>query len=148
MPTEPPEPVVYAFIDGENLFKSFRAMGYKNVDYVKFYWWLKKNKNAKKIFLYVGLVEGDARRENKYNGLAKLGYEMKVKPVQIYEGKILEVESTCPKCGNEFIHEHQMSDKSKANCDAELTVDVTRMCMGGECEEVIVFSGDGDFAYL
>lgn len=41
-----------------------------------------------------------------------------------------------------------MSDKSKANCDAELTVDVTRMCMGGECEEVIVFSGDGDFAYL
>lgn len=142
------QPVTYAFIDGENLFKSFKSMGYKNVDYVKFYWWLKKKKNAKKIFLYVGLVEDDQQRENKYNGLGKLGYEMKIKPVQVYSGKILEVPCNCPKCNNEFITDFQMSDKSKANCDAELTVDVTRMCLTNQCDEVIVFSGDGDFAYL
>ncbi len=141
-------PVTYAFIDGENLFKSFKAMGYKNIDYIKFYWWLKNKKGVKKTFLYVGLVEGDLQRENKYNGLAKLGYEMKVKRVQVYGGKTLEVECKCPKCDNEFIHEHQMNDKSKANCDAELTVDVTRMCITNACDEVIVFSGDGDFAYL
>lgn len=143
------KPTVYVFIDGENLFKAFRKMGYKNIDYVKFYWWLKKKKQAKKIFLYVGLVEGDSKRENKYKGLANLGYLMKVKPVQIYPGKILEINCSCPNCNNEFVHEEQMNDRSKANCDAELTVDVTQACMtSGECEEIIVFSGDGDFSYL
>ncbi|MBI1857173.1 NYN domain-containing protein [Candidatus Saccharibacteria bacterium] len=142
------QPVTYAFIDGENLFKSFKAMGYKNVDYVKLYWWLRNKKNVKKVFLYVGLVEGDSQRENKYNGLAKLGYEMKIKPVQVYDGKIIEIGCECPKCKNEFIHEHKMNDKSKANCDAELTVDVTRLCITDKCDDIIVFSGDGDFAYL
>jgi uncharacterized LabA/DUF88 family protein len=124
-------------------------MGYKNVDYVKLYWWLKNKKNAKKVYLYVGLVDGDTRRESKYVGLKNLGYEMKIKPVQIYSGKVLEVNCTCPNCKNEFIHSEQLSDKSKANCDAELTVDVTRACMtNGECDEIIVFSGDGDFSYL
>lgn len=141
-------PVIYAFIDGENLYKSFKAMGYKNVDYMKFYWWLRNKKKVTKVFLYVGLVDGDQQRENKYNGLRKLGYDMKIKPVQVYGGKVIEVPCSCPKCGNEFINEHQMSDRSKANCDAELTVDVTRTCMDGDCDEVIVFSGDGDFAYL
>lgn len=151
MPKSTPSkgPVVYAFIDGENLFKAFRQMGYKNVDYVKFYWWLKNKKNVEKVFLYVGLVDGDTARENKYKGLTNLGYEMKVKPVQVYDGKVLEIETTCPDCGTAFIHEHQMNDKSKANCDAELTVDVTRACMTkDECDAIIVFSGDGDFGYL
>jgi len=142
------QPVVYAFIDGENLFKSFRAMGYKNIDYVRFYWWLKNKKNAKKIFLYVGLVDGDTQRKSKYDGLANLGYEMKVKPVQIYAGKHLEVPCKCPECEHEFVSDYKMNDKSKANCDAELTVDVTRMCLTDECSDVIVFSGDGDFSYL
>jgi uncharacterized LabA/DUF88 family protein len=124
-------------------------MGYRNVDYIKLYWWLKNKKKAKKIFLYAGLVDGDTARENKYNGLAKLGYETKIKPVQIYSGKIMEISCKCPNCNNEFIHEEQLNDRSKANCDAELTVDVTKSCMtDGECDEVIVFSGDGDFSYL
>lgn len=141
-------PITYAFIDGENMFKAFKKMGYKNVDYVKFYWWLKNKKNVTKIFLYVGLLDGDTVRENKFKGLEKLGYVMKVKPVQIYHGKIMEVSCICPECQNPFIHEEQLSDRSKANCDAELTVDVTRMCMSGKCDEIIVFSGDGDFGYL
>jgi len=142
-------PNIYAFIDGENLFKSFRKMGYKNADYVKLYWWLKQKKNVKKTFLYVGLVDGDTVRRGKYDELQKLGYEMKVKPVQVYSGKLLEVHTTCPECEHEYVHEEQMSDRSKANCDAELTVDVTRACMiDGECDEVIIFSGDGDFSYL
>lgn len=123
-------------------------MGYKNVDYVKFYWWLKKKKKVKEVFLYVGLVEGDSVRENKYSGLAKLGYKMKIKKVQVYSGKHLEIECECPKCKNVFVYDHQMNDRSKANCDAELTVDVMRMCMDDKCDELIVFSGDGDFAYL
>ncbi|MDB5184954.1 MAG: hypothetical protein JWN38_762 [Candidatus Saccharibacteria bacterium] len=139
---------VYAFIDGENLFKAFRAMGYKNVDYVKFYWWLKNKKNVKKVFLYVGLVDGDTARANKYKGLSNLGYEMKVKPVQVFEGKVVDIEVDCPECKTHFIHEEHLRDKSKANCDAELTVDVTRTCLTDECDEVIVFSGDGDFTYL
>lgn len=143
------QPIVYAFIDGENLFKAFKKMGYKNVDYVKFYWWLKKKKNAKRIFLYAGLLDGDSARENRFKGLAKLGYETKIKPVQIYTGKILEINCICPECNHNFVHDEQMSDRSKANCDAELTVDVTRMCMtDGKCDEIIVFSGDGDFSYL
>lgn len=124
-------------------------MGYRNVDYVKFYWWLKHKKHVAKIFLYVGLLDGDTNRKNKYTGLAKLGYEMKIKPVQVYGGKVIEINCTCPECGHDFVHEAQLSDRSKANCDAELTVDVTRACMtDGECDEIIVFSGDGDFAYL
>lgn len=146
--TKANQPTIYAFIDGENLFKAFKKMGYRNVDYVKFYWWLKKKKNVAKISLYAGLVEGDTSRASKHAGLAKLGYEMKVKPVQVYSGKILEINCTCPTCNLQFLYEEQMDDRSKANCDAELTVDVTRACMTGECDEVIVFSGDGDFAYL
>ena len=148
MDKNPKNSTTFAFIDGENLFKSFRAMGYKNVDYVKFYWWLKNKKKVQKVFLYVGLLDGDTQRKSKYAGLQKLGYEMRVKPVQLYTGKILDVPCRCPECEHEFVIEHQMSNKSKANCDAELTVDVTRMCMKGDCDEVIVFSGDGDFGYL
>jgi uncharacterized LabA/DUF88 family protein len=147
--TKAETPTIYAFIDGENMHRAFRKMGYKRADYVKFFWWLKNKKNVEKVFLYVGLLDGDTARESSYQGLAKLGYEMKIKPVQIYSGKILEIACECPKCGDKFLHEEQLHDRSKANCDAELTVDVTRACMtDGECDEIIVFSGDGDFSYL
>lgn len=93
-------------------------------------------------------MDGDTARESKYKRLANLGYEMKVKPVQAYSGKVIEINSTCPSCNHQYVHEEQMSDRSKANCDAELTVDVTKACMSGECDEIIAFSGDGDFSYL
>jgi uncharacterized LabA/DUF88 family protein len=146
--TTPKKSKLYVFIDGENLHRCFRAMGYKNVDYVKLFWWLRKNKGAIKIFLYVGLLDGDIQRAAIYKGLQKLGYDVKIKPVQQYHGDMRNVSCKCPKCAHEYIMQEQMPDRSKANCDAELTVDVTRMCLTNKCDEVMIFSGDGDFGYL
>jgi uncharacterized LabA/DUF88 family protein len=138
----------YVFIDGENLFKAYRKMGYKNVDYIKLYWWLKNKKNADKIFLYAGIIDGDVSQQNKFNGLDKLGYTVKTKPVQKYAGKVMEIDIKCPECGHEFVHQEHLDDRSKANCDAELTLDVTRAAIKKKFSELIVFSGDGDFSYL
>ena len=46
----------YAFIDGENLYKSIRSQGWK-LDYYKFRIYLKEKYSVSRAFLFIGYIK-------------------------------------------------------------------------------------------
>lgn len=122
----------YAFIDSQNLnlgvrndIKYGKTVKYKgwNLDFTKFYVYLKENLKVKKAFLFIGYM-----KENKelYKSLKKAGYELVFKP-------ILEVKT-------------KKEVKIKGNVDAELVLHA--MIHFEEYQKAVIVSGDGDFHCL
>lgn len=128
--------VVYAFIDSQNLNrgvkndirtkdgKHFRYKGW-NLDFGKFYQYLKETLHVQKAFVFIGFI---AENQELYDSLTKMGYELVYKP-------ILEITNK------------ETSDiKIKGNIDAEMVLHA--MIHYPEYDKAIVVSGDGDFLCL
>lgn len=122
----------YAFIDSQNLnlgvrndIKYGKTVKYRgwNLDFTKFYVYLKENLKVKKAFLFIGYM-----KENKelYKSLKKAGYELVFKP-------ILEVKT-------------KKEVKIKGNVDAELVLHA--MIHFEDYQRAVIVSGDGDFHCL
>lgn len=47
-----------------------------------------------------------------------------------------------------YITQNNGEEKTKANMDVELTTDICRSFWRRDCEEIILISGDSDFAYI
>lgn len=130
-------------------------MGWK-IDYRKLFTYLKTKYGARKIFYYGGVethgfsysvldgkpIDLDVLRrylEKKhipvnhiqrvkfYGKLASFGYILKLKPVKLFR-------------------EPDGSIKKKANCDVDMTFDFMRLI--DSYDNVVVLSGDGDFAVV
>jgi len=124
------KPVVYAFIDSQNLnlgtsqnvYKKGRKVysGWK-LDYAKFFRHLKDKFRVTKTFLFIGYVS-----ENKqlYRKLSQFGYVLVFKPVV-----------------------KNQNLKPKGNIDAELVLHAAAIEFENYNKAVVV-SGDGDFACL
>lgn len=139
---------VFVFIDGENIRNSIvnLANDYIDLNYVDLFNYFRKKKGASKIYIYVGIENGDNVKEEKFNKLRDLGYSVYAKDVQSYKQQPYYRDILCQKCNNTFIQRFDRPDKKKANCDAELTLDLVKHGCLNDYDEVIVFTGDGDFA--
>ncbi len=118
-----PKPMVYAFIDSQNLNLGIRASGWR-LDHNKFRLYLKNKYGVEKAYLFIGYVEGN---EDLYENLQKAGFIVVLK------------ETT----------EYQVDGKAtvKGNVDAELVLYASAKTFDSYDQAVIV-TGDGDFACL
>ena len=139
---------LFVFIDAENMRKAVRECGYKRLDYAKLYRWLSTKKNAKRVYLYAAYIEGDPGEKRKFERLAKLGYQLRLKEVQKYPPVEQPFQVKCEQCKHVNHRVRKIAGKSKANCDSELTLDVMNQGVRGRYSEIMVFSGDGDFAKM
>lgn len=136
----------YAFIDVTNTKNSAKALGFQ-IDPEKLYNYLKYDKwSCEKIFWYDGRIVNEKNEKNREK-IKGIGYEMKDKDTHFFRDKrdlIIEVE--CPKCHTPFNYRYKRKIKPKANCDVELTVDCLEL--SNPDNELLIFTGDGDFRYL
>ena len=109
----------YAFIDGENLYKSIRQQGWK-LDYYKFRKYLSDKYNITKALIFIGYVNWN---KALYNYLRKAGFELVFK-------------QTITKPNGE----------PKGNVDAELVLRV--MLETENFDKAIIVTCDGDYSCL
>jgi uncharacterized LabA/DUF88 family protein len=116
------QPVVYAFIDSQNLNLGVRSQGWR-LDWRKFRQYLLQKFKVVKAYLFIGQVAGN---ETLYTFLQKCGYVLVFKPT-------LEKNEH----GKTII---------KGNVDAELVLH--SMIQYKNYDKAIIVSGDGDFHCL
>ena len=113
---------IYAFIDSQNLNLSIQGLGW-NLDFTRFYIYLKDKYKITKTFLFIGYVAGN---EALYTSLQKAGYIVIFKPTLEYK-----------KEGKKY---------TKGNVDAELILHA--MIEYLNYDKAVIVSGDGDFHCL
>lgn len=113
--------VTYAFIDSQNLYIGIKDQGW-NMDYKKFYIYLKEKYKVDKAFIYIGYL-----KENKYlyEQLGKAGFEIVFKNTKQFG---------------------RSRDQIKGNIDVDLTVDAIRK--SSDFTNALFISADGDFIAL
>ena len=147
----------YAFIDASNLFYGGeKSLGWK-IDYKKLINYIKRKYLVKKVFYYGGvelngfpysILDKKSIDLNKlitylkqkaddnikpiarikfYLKLAQFGYLLQLKPVKIF-------------------HEPGGKISKKANCDVDMTFDLMRYL--NDYSDILILSGDGDFAIV
>ena len=115
-------PVVYAFIDSQNLNLGVKSQDW-DLDFKKFLIFLKEKYNVKKAFLFIGYIPTNRKL---YAYLKESGYLIIFKPVLKSSG-------------------HKKA-KVKGNVDAELVL--YTMIEFPNYDKAIIVSGDGDFYCL
>ena len=117
------KPVVFAFIDSQNLNLGVRSSGWR-LDHKKFRLYLKNKYGVDKAYLFIGYVE---ENQDLYENLQQAGYIVVLK------------ETT----------EYQVDGKTtvKGNVDAELVLYASAK-MYHRYDKAIIVTGDGDFACL
>lgn len=116
------KPVIYAFIDSQNLNLGVKDQGW-TLDFAKFRILLKDKYNVEKAYLFIGQVAGN---ELLYASLQEAGFILIFKPT--LERKI----------GRKVI--------IKGNVDAELVLHT--MIQYENYDKAVIVSGDGDFHCL
>ncbi len=111
---------VNIYIDGNNLYRSAKELGFK-IDYRKFRGWLRQKYNPEFVYLFIGLVP---ERTKFYEYLQSCGYILVFK-------QIISV-----------------GEKIKGNCDAELVLKTTSDFYTKSFTSCILITGDGDFGCL
>lgn len=117
------KPVVYAFIDSQNLNLGVQSQGWK-LDFKKFRLYLKNKYRVEKAYIFIGLVPGN---ETLYAHLVSVGFELVFKPTVAYD------------VGGKKTH--------KGNVDAELVLYAAAKTYS-QYNKAIIVSGDGDFRCL
>lgn len=109
----------YAFIDGQNINLSIRAMGWE-LDFKKFRVYLGEKYGVAKAYYFIGYVYGN---DDLYNSLQSYGYVLVFKPTSLHK-----------------------DGRLKGNCDAELVLQA--MIDLNEYQKAVIVTSDGDFACL
>ena len=115
-------PVVYAFVDSQNLNLGVKSQGW-DLDFGKFRIFLKEKYDVKKAFLFIGYIPTN---RNLYDYLKKSDYNIIFKPV--------------------LKSSRHKKAKVKGNVDAELVL--YTMIEFPNYDKAIIISGDGDFYCL
>ncbi len=115
-------PVVYAYIDSQNLNLGVKSQGW-NLDFERFYIFLQDKFKIERAYLFIGYVFGN---QSLYTYLQKIGYICVFKPtLEIKKNKKVKI---------------------KGNVDAELVLHT--MIEWKNYDKAIIVSGDGDFHCL
>jgi uncharacterized LabA/DUF88 family protein len=108
------------YIDGNNLYRSAKELGYK-INYKKFRGWLRQKYNPVNIYLFIGLVPS---RTSFYEHLQECGFILIFKQTVSIGGTV------------------------KGNCDAELVLKTVSDFYTKSFSKCILVTGDGDFGCL
>jgi uncharacterized LabA/DUF88 family protein len=111
----------YAYIDGANLHKGIKSLGW-DLDYKKFRVWLSDKYHIKTAYLFIGLIP---KNKELYKHLQEDGYTLVFKEVVYDDG-----------------------GRAKGNCDADLVFQATSDFYENKFENSIVVTSDGDYACL
>jgi uncharacterized LabA/DUF88 family protein len=76
----------------------------------------------------------------------ELGAIVRPKYYFVYKNSDKLININCPKCDIEITHKIDNGHTWKCNCDVEMTMDILNNTELGD--EILIFSGDGDFAFL
>lgn len=136
----------FAFIDFHNTDGTTKKLHGFAIDWIKLHDFLKTKWKCEKVFLYIGVDEGDLDTTNMVETLTKHGCIVRAQTVFAYKNQDKERNIVCPSCGNKFIEKINMGYNRKSNCDVDLTVDA--MEVAGSDSEFYIFTGDGDFSSL
>lgn len=135
----------YAFIDIPNTNGTAKNCLDFSVDWRKLYELLTNKKwECLDIFFYKG-YKGDKEKQ-QLEKIKDLGYKVRTKLTHIHPDKNKDILVKCNTCKVEFLHNYIIKGNQKSNCDVELTVDALDILSKGD--EALIFTGDGDFAYL
>jgi len=117
------QPIVYAFVDGENLYRGVKSQRW-NLDYKKLRLYLKNKYGVARAFIFMGYIESE---ERLYNYLRRANFEMVFKPTvkKVEKGK----------------------ETYKGNVDAELVL-WAAACEFANYDRAVIISSDGDFRCL
>lgn len=136
----------YAFVDVQNTETTAKKLLGFQIDWQKFYSFLKNEWGCEKVFLYIGVDEGDMETASLLQELEKQGCIVRGKTVFAYKNRDKDVEIICPHCQSKFIEHIDMGYNRKSNCDVDLTVDAMENAEADN--EFSIFTGDGDFEFL
>jgi uncharacterized LabA/DUF88 family protein len=135
----------YAFIDVPNTTGTTTNVLHFSIDWARLYQLLRNEKwSCSKIFFYKG-HKGEKEKE-QLDKLRDIGYTVRTKLTHIHPDSLTTQELICPWCQGVFVHPYRVKGNRKSNCDVELTVDALEAVQPGD--QVLMFTGDGDFAYL
>ena len=112
-------PVIYAFIDSQNLNLAIRDMGWK-LDFARFRIYLKEKYGADKAYIFIGYMPSN---QELYSFLQDSGYNCVFRPTLT-----------------------DKDGKTKGNCDAELVLQA--MIDIEKYDKAVIVTGDGDFYCL
>jgi len=116
-----PKPNTYAYIDGANLYRGVKSLGWE-MDYARFRRWLSDKYGISCAYLFIGYL---SKNRDLYTYLQKSGFTLVFKDV-IYDGK----------------------GKAKGNCDADLIVQAMRDSFENKDTSAVLVSSDGDYRPL
>jgi len=116
-----PNPKVIAYIDGANLHKGVKSLGWK-LDYARFRAWLSHRYGVGLAYLFIGLIP---KYKDLYSYLQKSGFILVYKEV-VYDG----------------------DGKAKGNCDADLITQVMRDSYECVTKQSVLVTSDGDYVPL
>lgn len=111
----------FAYIDGSNLHKGIKELGWK-LNYHCFRIWLKEKYGVKRAYIFLGLVP---KYKDLYTNLQEAGFTLVFK------------ETTCDDDG-----------KVKGNCDADLVLKTVVDYFERNFDRAVLVSSDGDYACL
>lgn len=111
----------YAYIDGANLHKGVKSLGWK-LDYKRFRVWLFEKYGVRTAYLFIGLIP---KYKELYKYLQECDFTLIFKEV-IYDG----------------------NGKPKGNCDADLVLQTTRDAYENKFDSALIVTSDGDYAGL
>ncbi len=111
----------YAYIDGANLYRGTKSLGWK-LDYRRFRVWLSEKYKIQKAYLFIGLIP---KYSDLYKYLQECGYTLIFKEV-VYDSE----------------------GKPKGNCDADLVLQAVCDLYEKNCDKAIIVASDGDYASL
>lgn len=111
----------FAYIDGANLHKGIKSLGW-DLDYRKFRIWLLEKYGIKKAYLFLGMIP-------KYKELYQ--YLQECEFVLIFKEVV-----------------YNNSGMPKGNCDADLVLQATKDMYENKFNKSILVSSDGDYSCL
>jgi len=111
----------YAYIDGANLDKAMKDLGWF-LDYRRFRIWLLEKYDVKRAYIFIGMIP---KYKNIYKYLQESGFTLVFKEV-VYDG----------------------DGKPKGNCDADFVLQSTSDFYENNFNKAVIISSDGDYSGL
>ncbi|MDD4074423.1 MAG: NYN domain-containing protein [Candidatus Pacebacteria bacterium] len=111
----------FAYIDGNNLYRSVSYSGWK-IDFIRFRKWLSDKYNIKRAYYFIGLIP---QKKDLYAFLQKAGYTLIFKEVL-----------------------YNSDGKAKGNCDTDLVLESMKDLYESNCDKQVLVTSDGDYASL
>lgn len=111
----------FAYIDGTNLHKAIKELGW-DLDYTRFRIWLKHKYKISRAYIFLGRIP---KNQSLYTFLQEAGFILIFKETT-YDG----------------------DGKAKGNCDAEMVLHAVRDYYENKFDQAVIVTGDGDFSCL